>query len=272
MFVVEVEGRRPNGQTDQASKYVPLTNSRGRLTGRDLANAYAKAETGAKRRLTFSMIGMAAPPDPDELVRARVVTVDGRGNVLDNPTPEQKALAADPKMARAIGEPVFEDADDDDDEIASQAVRPEELQRPEQPAGPRPSFKNGDEQIATWRAAWFATVKGLSLDTDPARAAFISQWTADEWPKAKRTDSLATFLARATPAEAEALLAHARALMEDERQELLAQSYANMPDPEPSARPSGVDQRVHDAVMLTGGPAVRDDEPDDDQAEPDPAF
>jgi hypothetical protein len=125
---------------------------------------------------------------------------------------------------------------------------------PPRPAqGPPASFKNSDEQIAEWRRTWFATVKGLSLGTDAARAAFVRQWTADEWPKAKRTDSLATFFARATPAEAEDLLGHVRNIMEDERHELLEQS-----------RPD-VDRRVHDAVMVTGGPAVADD--DDDQAE-----
>jgi hypothetical protein len=51
--------------------------------------------------------------------------------------------------------------------------------------------------------------------------------------------------------------------MDDERRELLEQSYENMPDQEPS-RPD-VDRRVHDAVMVTGGPAMADD--DDDQAE-----
>jgi hypothetical protein len=231
MYVVEVEGRRPNGQTDEASKYVPLTgvNRQGQkytLSGRELSSAYAKAETGAKRRLTFSMVGMAAPPDPDELQRARYVVVDGSGSVIDNPTPEQKALAADPSLARMLKEPTYEDADASDSPIvstASQAVRPEELERPQQDR-PRATFKVSEETIDAFRAAWFAAVKGLSLDSDDARHALVAQWTADEWPKAKRTDSLTTMRARMTTAEADDFLAHVRALCEDERRELLEAS------------------------------------------------
>jgi hypothetical protein len=268
LFVVEVEGRTPNGRTGTASKYVPVTytdrdGKTTRLSGNQLANAYMKAETGAFRRLTFSMVGMASPPDVEELSRARVVVVDGTGRVLEAPSPEQKMLAENPAAARVIGEPTFETVGNAEAAplagTSSQRVRPDELVRPERPAGPPPSFKNSDEQIATWRAAWFATVKGLSLDTDAARAAFIAQWSADEWPKAKRTDSLATFLARATPAEVEEMLGYVRGLMEDERRELLAMSYENMPDPEPPARPD-VDRRVHDSVQLTGGPATADDD------------
>jgi hypothetical protein len=265
MFVVEVEGRTPTGRTDEASKYVPLKDSRGnKLAGTNLANAFAKAETGAKRRLVLSMVGLASPPDPEEVRGARFVTVDGTGRVLEAPTQEQKALAENPAMARAIGEPVYEDAEGQEAPLAGtpdQRATQADVTPPRPAQSPPPSFKNSDEQIAEWRGTWFATVKRLSLDTDAARAAFVSQWTADEWPKAKRTDSLATFFARATPAEAEGFLGHVRALMEDERRELLAQSYENMPDQEPS-RPA-VDRRVHDAVMVTGGPAVADD----DQAE-----
>jgi hypothetical protein len=267
MFVVEVEGRTPTGRTDEASKYVPLKDSRGnKLTGTNLGNAFAKAETGAKRRLVLSMVGLASPPDPEEVRGARFVTVDGTGRVLDNPTQEQRALAENPAMARAIGEPVYEDAEGQGAPFTGtpdQRVTQADVTPPRPAQGPPASFKNSDEQIAEWRRTWFATVKRLSLDTDAARAAFVRQWTADEWPKAKRTDSLATFFARATPAEAEDLLAHVRALMDDERRELLEQSYENMPDQEPS-RPD-VDRRVHDAVMVTGGPAMADD--DDDQAE-----
>jgi hypothetical protein len=267
MFVVEVEGRTPSGRTDESTKYVPLTayNKQGqkyRLSGANLTNAYAKAETGAKRRLVLSMVGLASPPDPEEVRGARFVTVDGTGHVLDNPTQEQKALAENPAMARVIGEPVYEDAEGQEAPLAGtpdQRVTQADVTPPRPAQGPPASFKNSDEQIAEWRRTWFATVKGLSLDTDAARAAFVRQWTADEWPKAKRTDSLATFFARATPAEAEDLLAHVRAIMDDERRELLAQSYENMPDQE-SSRPD-VDRRVHDAVMVTGGPAVADDAP-----------
>lgn len=259
LFVVEVEGHTPTGRMGTASKYVPVTitdqagNARP-MAGQQLANAYMKAETGALRRLTFSMVGLASPPEMEDLQSVRVVTVDGRGNVVDAPTPEQKALAADPKMARAIGEPVFEDADLPDFDAPSQAVRRDELERPRR-EGPPATFKSSEEDIKRWLGAWFAAVKGLSLDSDEARHRFVAQWTANEWPKAKRTDSLRTAFARMTASEAGDFLAHVRAMMDDERAELLRQSHQNMPHPEPSG------DKVRDAFALTGAPADDDPEP-----------
>jgi hypothetical protein len=219
-----------------------------------------KAETGAKRRVTLSMVGLASPPDAEDAASWRPVVVEGTGRILDRPTEEQKALAADPKLARVIGEPVFEDADVEDSGMPSQAVRPDELERPQRPDGPRPSFRASEEDVKRWSGAWFAVVKGLSLDTDDARHAFVRGWCEElGWPEAKRTDSLRTMFARMTEREGGDFLAHVRALMEDEKRELLNQSYENMPDPEPIDRPN-VDQRVHDAVQLTGGPAVGEPE------------
>jgi hypothetical protein len=58
---------------------------------------------------------------------------------------------------------------------------------------------------------------GTSLDDDDARHRFVGQWTAPHWPTAKQTQSLPTFFARATDAEASDLLAHVRAILDDER-------------------------------------------------------
>jgi hypothetical protein len=272
LFVCEVEGRTPSGRTDEASKYVPLTGPRGRLVGRDLANAFAKAETGAKRRLVLSMVGLASPPDPEEVASARYVVVDGTGRVLDHPTEEQRYLAENPNAARAIGEPTFETVGGADAAplagTPDQRVTMGELTPPRR-EGPRPTFKASDEEIEGFRRAWFAAVKGLSLDSDDARHRFVAAWTADEWPKAKRTESLTTMRARMTTSEADDFLAHVRALMEDERQELLAQSHENMPDPEPEPRRRS-SQRVHDAVVLTGGTPL--DGADDEGETPAEAF
>lgn len=261
LFVCEATAYTPDGREDVATKYVPLTNKYGRLTGNMLANAMMKAETGAKRRVTLSMVGLSTPPDADEATSWRAATIDGTGRILASPTPEQKALAADPKMARTIGEPVFEDADDGE-EVTSQAVRPDELEQPERPAGPPPSFRASEEDVKRWCGAWFGAVKGLSLDTDTARHSYVAGWTRDElgWPEGKCTDSLRTMFARMTDREAGDFLAHVRAICDDERAELLAQSHENMPDP---PRRPDVDHRVHDSVMLTGGPAGRDDDDDD---------
>jgi hypothetical protein len=226
LFVCEVEGRTPSGLTNQATKYVPVTGrSRDgqayRLAGSKLADAFAKAETGAKRRLILSMVGLSSPADADEASRVRFVTVDAHGNILDNPTREQKYLAENPSAAKVIGEPTFETtATPDDDPLAeaatSQAPRPEDLEQPARQAA-RPTFTRSDDDSARLRGAWFASVKETSLDDDDARHKFVRQWTALHWPKAKQTDSLTTFFARATDAEASDLLAHVRALADDER-------------------------------------------------------
>lgn len=259
LFKVTVEGTMPNGRSETAVSYLDLTDRDGnQLRGQKLGNAFMKGHTKAKRRLVFAMLGMMAPPEADELQQVRIVTVDGNGNVLANPTPEQKMLAENPAAATVIGEPTFEDQAPTTIFEGSATQQPSPAPEPEQPPSARPTFRNSEEDIDRWKATWFATVKGLSLDSEDARHAFIAQWTADEWPKAKRTDSLPTLFARCTPDEAADFLGHVRALMAAEKQELLAQSYENMPDPDLRPRPD-VDQRVHDAVMLTGGPRVSDD-------------
>lgn len=273
MFVVEVEGRTPNGRTDESTKYVPLTywdNKAGqtrRLTGNNLANAFAKAETGAKRRLVLSMVGLASPPDPDEVKGARVVVVDGTGRMLEHPTQEQRYLADHPNAALAIGAPTYETVGDASESplagSAGQHVRPVDVEPPARPEGPRPTFRASDEDVKRWLGAWFAAVKGTGLDHDEARHRFVAAWTADEWPKNKRTDSLRTAFARMTAQEAGDFLAHVRALCDDERRALLEDADAAREEQPRGRHP---DQRVHDAVMLTGGPAEPDVEPFDEDA------
>jgi hypothetical protein len=232
MFCVEVKGTTPDGREDFATKYVPLSNKYGRLAGQDYANALMKCETGAKRRLTFSMVGLAVPPDPEEAtVGWKPVIVDGTGMVIRHPSPEQRYLAEHPTAAAAIGEPVFEDAPipEDDQSAVSQAVRPEELERPKQPRA-RPTFRPTKEQVDAWLRAWFAAVKGSSLEPDDARARYTRQWTAGEgWPEGKQTDSLRMAFGRMTEREAADFLAHVRALVEDEKranEEALAEAQA----------------------------------------------
>jgi hypothetical protein len=227
LFVVEVEGRTPAGRTDVSSKYVPLTKwdrqsgRHVRLSSSELSNAYAKAETGAKRRLAFSMVGLAALPDPDELKGARPVVVDGTGAVIERPTDMQRALAADPSQAAVIGEPTFETtAHAVDAPIvggASQAPTPADLEPPKRSI-PRQSFRPSEDDVKRWLGAWFAAVDGTSLDDDDARHRYVAGWTQQEgWPKAKQTDSLRTAFGRMTEREASDFLAHLRAIVEDER-------------------------------------------------------
>jgi hypothetical protein len=253
MVVCSVEGRRPNGQTDEATKYVPLMgwNSKQqqayRLSGKELANAYAKAETGAKRRLTFSMIGMAAPPDTDELERALPVVVDGSGKIIEQPNDRQKALAADPRLARAIGEPTFEDAPIPATGWAPLADSPD--QRPTMdeltPAKrevERQSFRPTDEQVKRWLGAWFAAVKDSPFDNEEARAEFVWEWTRG-MPLSLQTDSLRVLFSRSTDRQAGDILASIRARVDAVKQGASAPSTEALED-------------VRAAAILTGAPGA----------------
>lgn len=249
LFVCEVEGRRPNGVTDQASKYVPLTGysqARGsyKLTGEKLANAFAKAETGAKRRLVLSMIGLSSPPDLDEMERVKVVTVDGTGRILSEATQTQRALAADPGMARTLREPIFEDMDTGPSVLgatASQAVQPAEVERPRYEPEQRPVLRC---DAAKQRAAYFAAVQGTPLADDEGRAAFFRDYTARYSP-ALQTDSLSRFLAYSGDRQASEMVAAAK---------LKADSWrAAQPIDAPSQPVVAVSPEVHAAVLLTGG-------------------
>jgi hypothetical protein len=223
LFVCEVEGRQPDGRTMTASKYVSLVNKYGKLPHYQLKNALMAAETGAHRRLALAMFGGAAGPDADEAAEWRAVTVDGTGAVLDDPTAEQKALAADPVMAKVIREPVYEDAVVPEMDGPDQRPRAAEIDPPKPEPGPRPSFRPSEEEVGKLLRTFHATVKGLSLSSDDARHQLIKEWTADVlgWPKGKRCESLKVFFARATPEESADLLAHVRAEMEAEQQHLL---------------------------------------------------
>lgn len=226
LFVCEVEGRQANGRTMTASKYVSLVGKYGKLPHYQLKNALMAAETGAHRRLALAMFGGAAGPDTDEVAAWRAVTVDGTGAVLHDPTAEQKALAADPVMAKVIREPVYEDAVVPETDYPDQRPRAEEIDPPKPPPGPRPSFRPSEEDVAKLLRHWHALVKNLSLSSDDARHQFVEEWTRDvlAWPKGKRTKSLREFFARATPDESSQLLEHVRAEMEQEKLQLLAEA------------------------------------------------
>ena len=238
LFVCEVKASTPDGREDFASKYVPLTNRYGRLTGQHLGNAMMRAETGAKRRVTLSMVGLSEPPD--DLPAWRRVIIDGTGRLIEQPTQEQAYLAEHPAAAKAIGEPTFEDSGIPEDAVldavaVSQAATTAELQQPSR-RGPRPTFRASEEDVKRWLGAWFAAVKGTSLDDDEARHRYVRQWTASEgWPEGRQTDSLRTALARMTEREAGDFLQHVRALVDDERranEEALAEHSRGAAQPE----------------------------------------
>lgn len=276
LFKVVVKGTMPNGRTETNVSYLDLTDRDGnQLRGQKLGNAFMKGHTKAKRRLIFGMVGMMAPPDVEDLQQAKVVYVDGRGNVLENPTREQKALAADPTMARAIGEPVFEDVPLSAAPIPDgpdQRPRAEDLEPPKRPDGPRPDLKS---DVDRWCGAWFAAVKGTSLESDEARHEYMSMYSDG------RTSSLREFFQGCTPDQAGAFLAHVRGQVDVERagtptpptppqatqERSPGRSYEDLfpddddqqqqpaPAEQPAARPVQMTQAGHDAAVLTGAPA-----------------
>lgn len=250
LFVVEAKATTPDGRYDVSSKYVPLTNKYGKLTGQYLANAMMKAETGAKRRVTLSMIGLSLPPAAGEAVSWRPAIIDGTGRIVPNPTEQDKALAADPTMARTIGEPVFEDLEIDEDELTGQAPRPEELVKPKRdPAAPRPTF-GMDERRAL--GAWSSIVRDTYLADDDARHAFVRAWTEARWPAAARTESLRTFFRRATEPQATEFLAHVRNLCEIEQANAIEPLPEPLPEPFPDPVPDPVPEPVPGAVAPAG--------------------
>lgn len=292
LFKVVVEGTTPNGRTGEEVGYVPLTwtdrdHKTHQLAGQRLANAFMKAHTVAKRRLTFSMVGLAAPPEMTELQDVRQVYFDAHGRMIENPTPEQKMLAENPAIARVIGERTFETVGDASESplagTPSQAVRPEELERPQRPAGPRPSFRASEEDIRRWCGAWFAIVDETPWDTKEARARFVAEFT-EEWPEAKRTDSMRTMFARCQEIEARDFLAKIRAVVivwkegqaaeangepelgsdvgltpETAAEEIVSQegrrSYEHLfPDDEAPPGPPSMTPEGHAAAVLTGAP------------------
>jgi len=229
LFVVELEGTTPSGRVGFASKYVSVIDRQGqRLRGQRLGNAYMKAETGALRRLTFSMVGLGSLPDPDELRSSRMVVVDGTGAVVDRSTEQERYLADVPAAARAIGEPTYESTAG----VSGSAPSPVETARPKPPTGPAPSFKPTKAQVDGWLRRWFAIVDDSSLDSDDARGAFVEQWTASYVP-GLRTDSLRSFFSHATARQADDLLAHVEALVDDEKranEDALAEARGEPPN------------------------------------------
>lgn len=289
MLRCTAKGFMPDGRYDESSKYVPLTGNRQdgstyRLTGKNLANAYMKAETGAKRRVTFSLIGMAAPPQDLDDVQYKVLTVDGRGNIIDNPTREQRALAESPRMAQVIREPTFEDAHGQPTVYAGAAdQRPAPDPGPQRREGPAPTFRASEEDIRRWCGAWFGIVDETPWDTKEARARFVAEFTQD-WPQAKRTDSMRAMFARCEEPEARDFLAKIRAVVvvwkegqsaeangepelgsdvgmtpETAAEEIVrqegARSYEELfPEDEVPAGPLRMTEEGHKAAVLTGAP------------------
>ena len=208
MFVCEARGTLPDGRTDTASKYVPIGGTRRdgstyKLSGAMLANAFMRAETGAKRRLTLSIVGLAGIPDREEGGTARHVVVDGTGQIIERPTDAQRALASDPAAAAVIGEPTYETT-------GSASAAPFHEAPHQRPSAPQAEPSEPQKRqtfacdAAEWRMRWDAVVAGSTLATPEGAAAFITAYTSG-WRRELRASDLDALLARLTDAQAEAL-------------------------------------------------------------------
>lgn len=87
-----VKGRNKEGRTDVETGAVFI----GGLKGENLANAYMKTVTKAKRRLTLSICGLNMPDETE------IETIDANATVMDFPKPPEKRPLTD----RAFGEAV----------------------------------------------------------------------------------------------------------------------------------------------------------------------
>jgi hypothetical protein len=103
VYVVTARATTPDERTDEAIGAVPLAN----LKGEALANAFMKAETKAKRRVTLSICGLGFTDESeiDSIPDARRVQVADNGEIIDvqaAPVPKaaQPAPKAEPKQQK----------------------------------------------------------------------------------------------------------------------------------------------------------------------------
>lgn len=113
VYVVTARATMPDGRTDESIGAVPVEN----LRGEALANAYMKAETKAKRRVTLSICGLGMLDETEtEAIPGAVIGAieDGRTEYLRDeyahgtPTavlpPEEREALAEKSIAKAIAE------------------------------------------------------------------------------------------------------------------------------------------------------------------------
>lgn len=216
LFKVTVRGHQPDGRTYDEVGYVSLVDRQGNTLGSHAyKNALMKCHTVAKRRLILGMIGLGMPPED-----GKRLYLGSQAEILEHPTDADRYLNDNPDVAAITGgRPRFESLEPpDEDGAPNQRPRAEVTDPPKPPPGPRPTLRPTKEQVDRLCGAWFAAVKGSSLDSDDARHQFVGRWTATEqWPDAKQTESVRAFFARATEREAGDFLAHVRALVADER-------------------------------------------------------
>ncbi len=90
LYVVTARATTPDGRTDESTGAVPLAG----LSGANLANAYLKAETKAKRRVTLSICGLGwlDESEVDSVRVARQARVTEAGQLLPEDPQRHKLI------------------------------------------------------------------------------------------------------------------------------------------------------------------------------------
>ncbi|HEU5086059.1 MAG TPA: hypothetical protein VFT99_01395, partial [Roseiflexaceae bacterium] len=101
VYVVTARATTSDGRCDESIGAVPLTN----LRGEALANAYMKAETKAKRRVTLSIVGLGMLDETEvgSIADARPAQVNyDTGEIVDMPAPTANGDRLTDKQMGAI--------------------------------------------------------------------------------------------------------------------------------------------------------------------------
>jgi hypothetical protein len=99
VYVVTARAKLPNGREDEATGAVTIA----RLQGDALANAYMKAETKAKRRVTLSIcgLGMLDESEVETIQGAVKFSTDSGGKIVSEHTGSKDAPSLSPQVAVA---------------------------------------------------------------------------------------------------------------------------------------------------------------------------
>jgi hypothetical protein len=231
LYSVTAAARLPDGREDESTAYVSVKG----LNGEALANAYMKCETKAKRRVTFSVIGMAGPAvqDAEEMRGARQVIITDQGDMIDSPTEEEWAIDGSPSLQRVL----------------SRSSR-SDVELPGPPDAPCADLY--------WRPKIMAAGRAINFGDPEQRAAFLGEHTKD------RADgpihSLKDFLQRSTNTQALNLLVALQNAQRPKRsyEDLFEHDpdMATPPTPAPRAAMTreSIPAEVHAAAVLTGAP------------------
>lgn len=99
VYVVTARATTPDGRTDESTGAVSVAG----LKGEFLANAYMKAETKSKRRVTLSICGLGwlDETEVDSIPNAKPVVVTGEGEIIEpESSKEAEAFTAQQEAAR----------------------------------------------------------------------------------------------------------------------------------------------------------------------------